>query len=162
MENALTREMIRKRRASAQQAIQQGRDELADCDAADRLLDSFGVPKEGDLLFSQEETDKFVKKGLAQIKIGNPFRLGSIKGLIWQALYEGPEVWVDANWVQKKASAIKGNPIPMASISPNLSQMKGEYLVRDNLRVALKSRLNENGEAEASPDAGGGATPPSE
>ncbi|VVT06990.1 hypothetical protein ERY430_41439 [Erythrobacter sp. EC-HK427] len=40
----------------------------------------------------------------------------------------------------------------MASISPMLSNMKGEHIERKGLRVALKLRLNENGEAEASPD----------
>jgi hypothetical protein len=37
--------------------------------------------------------------------------------------------------------------------------MKGEYLERDGMKVALKSRLNENGEAEASPDAEGVTAP---
>lgn len=153
MENALTRSMIRQRRIEAQRKVNEGREELAACDAADRLLDSFGVPKDDAPLFSQAERQEIVDKAKRHFGSSNPYRVGSIKAAIWQALYESPDDWVDANWVQEAASAIKGEVIPMASISPNLSNMKGEHIVRDGLKVALKLRLNENGEAEASPDA---------
>jgi len=155
MQKALTRAMIRERRLEAHRKISEGRDELSACDEADKLLDSFGVPREAEGLFSPSDTAKIVDNVKRRLASGNPFRPGSIKACIWQALYEGPDLWVDAHWVQERVSQIKGQDVPLASISPNLSQMKGEYIERDGLKVALKRRLNENGEAEASasPDA---------
>lgn len=83
---------------------------------------------------------------------------------MWTALRVADRVWLTANEVQEFASKLRGGEgIPMSSVSPGLSDMKQDGTIeRDGMKVALKSRLNENGEAKASPDAGGAATPSSE
>lgn len=159
MQNALTRAMIRERRLEAHRKINEAREELAACDAADRLLDTFGVPKDQDGLFNEAERLQIVEKAKSHYGSRNPFKVGSIKAAIWQALYEAESPWVDANWIQDRAGQIKREPISMATVSPTLSNMKNEgIIVRDGLKVALASRLNENGEAEAPPEADEGAT----
>lgn len=74
---------------------------------------------------------------------------------MWAALQSASRVWLTANEIQESASKLKGGDIPMSSVSPGLSEMKQDGTIdRDGMKVALKSRLNENGEAEASPDDG--------
>ena len=59
---------------------------------------------------------------------------------------------------------MKGEAVPMSSISPTLSEMKAAYLERKGMLVALKSRLNENeppaGLSEGGSEAGEAATSP--
>lgn len=55
---------------------------------------------------------------------------------------QSPSPWMTANEIQARARAITGKEYPMNSVSPMLSDMKnaGE-IVRDDLQVALKSRI---------------------
>lgn len=94
---------------------------------------------------------------------GNPYRRSTNKAFMWSALKLASQAWLTANEIQEFASKLKGGEIPMSSVSPGLSEMKQDGTIeRDGMKVALKSRLNENGEAKASPDAGGVAAPSSE
>ena len=55
--------------------------------------------------------------------------------------------WLTANEIQDRASAFKGITIPMASISPGLTDLKNDgVIVRAGLLVALASRAAELGE----------------
>lgn len=163
MKNALTPDVIRAQREyaqfeieKAQQTIARMQGVLADADAAERLLAlvTTGEPLEAQTpLMPNGDFDASLARLDRMTSAGNPFRAGTNKAIIWQVLYEAPEIWLTANEIQDRAIGFRAQEIPMASISPMLSEMKGEYIERDNLRVALKSRLNENGEAEASPEA---------
>ncbi len=174
MENALTSDSIRRKQAEIVGKIQHFETEivrhkaiLADLEATDRVIKMFGS-ETADLFTEHKparEDNPVEQVGLAtaiegpSFNLANPFRHGTNKAFIWEVLNECETPWMNANQIQELASELKGEPIPMASISPMLSEMKGEFLERDNLLVALKSRLNENGEAVASPDAGGVAAP---
>lgn len=165
MASSLTFDSIRFKRADverqirdAEQAIGRLRQIIADLDAAERVMRMMGP--EPDDLFGQHAAPrampvaativamplptKMAGGGLG-VSVRNPFRHGTNKAFIWEVLDRAGDPWLNANQIQELASKLKGEEIPMSSISPMLSEMKGEYLERDNLRVALKSRLNENG-----------------
>ncbi|MER9116695.1 hypothetical protein NKH93_08730 [Mesorhizobium sp. M0954] len=93
----------------------------------------------------------------------------SVESLILIVLGASDKVWWTANQLQVEVSALKGVEVPMSTISPTLSMMKGAgKIVRDGMRVADPKRggfvddlisagtkaQNENGEAKASPDTG--------
>lgn len=82
------------------------------------------------------------------------------KDLILEALSKG-RLWQTANEVQDTISEWAGRQIPMSTVSPYLSEMKRDGAVaRKGMSVAATLRveieepsfLEENGEAEASPD----------
>lgn len=89
------------------------------------------------------------------------------KEALLEALSVGHDLWQTAGQLQDVTSAWAGRTIPMGTISPYLTDLKNDGLiVRSGMKVALKSRVqaeepsffNENGEAEASPDADEAAT----
>jgi len=178
MVDALTPEVIRAQReklerkiAEAEKAVAFYRAGLSDLEAAERVIKMVAGPfKQADIfeLPSTRHTTATVETEPAVIgyanprrahegepahSVGNPFRAMTNKAFIWEVLNQAPTPWLNANQIQERASKLKGEQIPMSSVSPMLSEMKEEYLERDNMLVALKTRLNENGEAEASPDA---------
>ena len=161
---SLTYDSIRARRAAVErqirdteQVISSLRAALSDLDASERVLKSLN-PQNADLFASDNvghnrsiQAQIVITKPSGQFgggqafSVRNPFRAGTNKAFIWEVLDQSSEPWLNANQIQEAASRMKGEAIPMPSISPMLSEMKGDYLERDNLRVALKSRLNENG-----------------
>lgn len=154
------REQVQSDIANAEAKIAYLKSVLADLDASERVITFFS---EGSFAETNPKTSftmpshaipiayhSGIPKGHCE---GNPFRKGTNKAYIWDALASAEGPWIDANEIQDKASILKGDEIPMATISPTLSNMKGEYIERNGFKVALKSRLNENGEAETSPDA---------
>lgn len=91
--------------------------------------------------------------------ISNPYKAGTNKAYFFQVLEEASSVWLTANEVQEKAKKLKGMDIPMGSVSPGLTEMKDDgFVVRVGLKVALKTRLQENeastGETEDASEAG--------
>lgn len=154
---------IEKGIAEAQAFIDAQRSLLADIDASERVLMMlFGderAPIRPFPLFASL-THKLSGVGYASrpLENGNPFKAGTIKALIWETLNSSEAIWLDANQIREAVSELKGEDVAIATISPTLSYMKGDYIERRGLHVALKSRLYENGEAEASPEADEGAT----
>ena len=159
------REQVLSDIANAEAKISYLKTVLADLEASERVLTLFsgGSPP-------PVNPFPFLNVAATQVAIGyansspkghcdgNPFRKGTNKAFMWDALALAETLWLDANEIQERSSALKGEEIPMATISPTLSNMKGEYIERKGLKVALKSRLNENEGAEAPSDADEGAT----
>ncbi|WP_043878775.1 hypothetical protein [Azorhizobium caulinodans] len=57
-------------------------------------------------------------------------------------LLSGAQLWWTANQLQEAASRALGREVPMTTVSPTLSLMKGKKLIsRDGLKVALASRV---------------------
>lgn len=159
MANSLTLDVIRQERQravtaieQAERAIAEARSLLDDLDAAERLLNRVTT--------TTPTREAPIITGIAQLSLPvrdlsginphvgrNPFRPGTNKAFMWEVLDTSPTPWLNANQIQERASVLKGVEIPMSSISPHLSEMKDEYLERDNMLVALKSRLKEKGEA---------------
>lgn len=161
MANVLTPELIHAQRElaegdirKAEQAIVVARHRLADCDAADRILALVGgeSPEESTVTNVAKSSPSFFGGGYP-FSSKNPFKPNTNKAFIWESLNDGPGIWFNANEIQDQASRLKGDDIPMSSISPSLSEMKDDHLERRGMLVALKSRLNENGAAETAPDA---------
>lgn len=74
------------------------------------------------------------------------------KDAMLMALRIASDVWLTANELQERASKLKAKDIPMATISPTLTNLKNAgVIVRDGFKVALASRLHENGAANGLP-----------
>lgn len=150
MEHVLSSAAIRERRALLNKQIADAQSQLADLDIAERFLERFGQPVAAARPSRSEMDDLLERGGIAAEPIFQP-TMGSGKSMTTKALFavvlrESPERWLTANDIQERASAIKGQEVPMATVSPTLSNMKNEgTIVRDGLKVALASRLNENG-----------------
>jgi len=165
MEHVLSSAAIRERRASLNRTIADAKAQLADLEVAESILQRFGKA------IGESRPDADVMDDLLRQKnIDPPARAYTPapvdRGLTSRALFksvlrQSNQIWMTANEIQERASAIKGQEVPMATVSPTLSNMKNDgIIVRNGLKVALASRLKENGEAEASPDAGGVGAPP--
>ena len=75
----------------------------------------------------------------------NPRKTGpTTRDYIESVLSKSDDPWMTANEIQEKVSEIKGIEVPMSSISPTLSQMKDNVIIRKGLHVALKSRVEAN------------------
>lgn len=165
MEHVLSSAAIRERRAALQRTINEATAQLADLDVAERILQRFGQaigeprpnPEEmRDLLLGVVENNQ-----PAQPRVATAQRSLKSRELFESILRQSSNLWLTANEIQERASAIKGAEVPMTTVSPTLSYMKNDgVIVRDGLKVALAERLNENGEAEASPDARGVSASP--
>ncbi|NJR78252.1 hypothetical protein [Sphingomonas corticis] len=135
----------------AQQRIDTLQGEIGDLLAAGRVLSRMGgvsAPSDFDLLNTSEVSEFDPSE-----QTGNPYRASTNKAFMWEVLSQSESVWLSANEIQEAASHRRGSEIPMSSVSPGLSEMKQDGTIeRNGMKVALKSRLNENGEAEASPD----------
>lgn len=164
MIQALTPESIRARRAQAEselvklrEKIVQNEQIIADSIAAERFLAAVSAGN-GEITESpspsgirQIESPKAVElnnEGKQPHFFGggddspvNPFRKNTVKSRIWAILMHSDNPWLSANEIQAKLEEVMNRPVRMTSISPLLSGMKDEYIVRDNLKVALKSRV---------------------
>lgn len=150
---AITKEMlaevrlgIRRRILSGERRVERLRSLLTDIEAAERVLD-----------FVDEEPqfkEASVPSRLQAVEFStrNPFRPGSNKAFIWEAMDYSSNVWLDTSEVQRLASELRGAQIPMSSVATTLSRMKGGALVRKGLKVALALRMIE--EIDADPACG--------
>lgn len=87
---------------------------------------------------------------------------------IIEALSPPRDLWQTANQIREHTGRLLGKDVPMSSISPALTDLKKTgTIARRDMTVALVLRLEkeepnflyENGEAEASPETDGVATP---
>jgi hypothetical protein len=160
MTYSLTPQLIQQARQRAENAIREAerviveaRATLADLDASERVMKLVGdLPTTPEApLLTPVRTDVAMPHaapiapqtfaGNADFSIRNPFRHGTNKAYIWEVLDTANTVWLNANQIQERASELKGEDIPMSSISPMLSEMKDTYLERDGMLVALKERV---------------------
>ena len=158
MEHILSSSAIRARRETLNKQIADAQAQLADLDIAERILQRFGEevgdPRPGADDMSDLLKDLGVGASTGSMSEREAVPAMTTKELIKAVLRQSSNLWMTANEIQERASAIKGQEVPMATVSPTLSNLKNAgVIVRDDMKVALASRLNENGEAEASPDA---------
>ncbi len=156
MEQVLSLSAIRARRADAQRRINEAQAELADLDIAERIVQRFGQAKGDQHPSSADMGDLLQRAGVEALKLRTTDvlkeRALTMRALFHAVLRQSTEPWMTANEIQERASAIKGQSVPMATVSPTLSNMKNEGLiVRDGLKVALAERLNENGAGDELP-----------
>ncbi|MES0101890.1 hypothetical protein [Mesorhizobium sp. M0019] len=106
----------------------------------------------------------------------------SVESLILIVLGASERVWWTANELQAELTVLKGAEVPMSTISPTLSNMKGTgKIIRKGMKVSDPKRAsewnlamddlmgvnankapNENGEAKAPPETGEPASSPIE
>lgn len=153
MTNPLTLDDVINQRLRAERLIEdgnrlidQGKALLSDLEAVERVIKVINGGTPG--IVSHESTSMPYGASLSgnlfetsRVNTNNPNRAGTNKAYIWEALNSSPSVWLTANEIQPLAEAIKGSSIPMASISPSLTEMKrDEQIERLGLRVALAIR----------------------
>ncbi|HET6525176.1 hypothetical protein [Sphingopyxis sp.] len=157
MVDTLTQDVIRRERLRAEGMIRdaermtaEARAILEDLDAVARVMSRVGgegaegspilraIAASSDISTNRAPTHA---GGGAGFSIRNPFKAGTNKAFIWEVLDTAHTIWLNANQIQERASELKGEDIPMSSISPMLSEMKDTYLERDGMLVALKERV---------------------
>lgn len=151
MEHVLSLTAIRAQKAALNRTILDAQTQLADLDIAERIVRRFGREtldqRPGDV-----EMDDLLRR--AKVEEAAPSAIAALveraltsKAVFLSVLRQSANPWMTANEIQERASAIKGQDVPMATVSPTLSNLKNAGLiVRDGLKVALAERLNENGE----------------
>lgn len=160
MEHILSLSSIRARKAELNRTIGEAQAQLADLDVAERIVLRFGEAS-GDTRPSLDTMDDLLVRAKVEMPTPKSKTHGAladrplkINDLFQSVLRQSAEIWMTANEIQERASAIKGQEVPMGTVSPMLSIMKSKgVIVRDGLKVALAERLNDNGEALASPSA---------
>jgi hypothetical protein len=122
---------------------------------ATKMGDDSGSPERGQLV------RKRLPSGTAQPQPPSPKdervrlrrrrpRQNTTAALIVDVLRTSTTAWRTANEIQEEVGQRKGQPVPMSTISPTLSDMKAKGLiVRDGLKVALKERVGATGAALA-------------
>lgn len=160
MEHVLSLTAIREQKAMLSRAILDAQTQLADLEVAERIVRRFGQATTDERPDGQAMDDLLRRANVdapkSEIATALVERAITSKAVFLSVLRQSADPWMTANEIQERASAIKGHAVPMATVSPTLSNMKNAGLiVREGLKVALAERLNENGEAEASPDAEG-------
>lgn len=146
MDKILSLSSIRKRKAALEE-------EMAELE--------FRVSEISDQLEELAEAEAFVKRfgdeGEGSISADNvpderlPFppvvRAKTTKDALLLALKVATDPWLTANELQVRAIALKGSEIPMATVSPTLSNLKNAGLiVREGLKVALATRAQSRSE----------------
>lgn len=107
---------------------------LADLDATERLLGR--LEKKDSLSGARLQLTKFEA---LPFSVGNPFRQGSIKSIIWEVLKRSPETWLTTEAVRQEASRLMGRDLASASVGVALSRMK-RHIRREGLKVAQTIR----------------------
>lgn len=162
MEQVLSLSSIRARKGELNRTILDAQAQLADLDVAERIVLRFGettadVRPDADAmedLLQRANLDQ-AKSRLVEVMVD---RALTSRALFQSVLRQSEEPWMTANQIQERASAIKGQDVPMATVSPTLSNMKNDGLiVRDGLKVALTERVKEN-EAPSGSAAGASET----
>jgi hypothetical protein len=156
MEHVLSLTAIRDQKSALNRVILDAQAQIADLEVAERIVRRFGQAT-GDARPSDQEIEDLlgglanpVNTPLPRLRI-NSGTLTS-RALIMAVLRQSLSIWMTANEIQERASAIKGQEVPMATISPTLSNMKKEGLIeRDGFKVALTERLTETGPQSGSP-----------
>lgn len=160
MEQVLSLSAIRDQKAALNRAILDAQSQLVDLEVAERIVRRFGKQTD-DAKPSENEIDDLLvrvdprprqRPDGASTTAGTGNTLTS-RALVSAVMRQSNSVWMTANEIQERASAIRGSDVPMGTVSPTLSLMKNDGLIaRDGLKVALVERLNENGDAPAEPE----------
>ena len=109
--------------------------ELAELDEAEEVVKRFG--EQGD------DSDIPAEIEQEQLPLPSVSRAKTTKDALLLALRFSSEPWQTANELRVRAIQLKGAVIPMATVSPTLSNLKNNGLiVRDGQKVALASRIN--------------------
>jgi hypothetical protein len=139
MEHVLSLSSIRLRTEVLNNEISKAQRELEDLAAAERMVLRFGsnsdASKAADINLSVPVTSS-----------GNSKKAMNLAGLVQAVMRQSPSPWMTSENIRVKASELKGEEIPSGSIAPTLWTLKNEgVIVREGYKVALASRLNENG-----------------
>lgn len=127
--------------------------ELAEIETAEIMVRKFGEEQPSGR--SAQPVAPFSRRDelpLAEVpptSVPDPASL-SKRDLILLILSESPIPWMTAAEITAKARALTGKAIKRENISPKLSDMKTDgQIVRDDMKVALVSRVEKNPVAEA-------------
>ena len=156
MEHVLSLTAIRDQKAALNRVILDAQTQLADLEVAERIVRRFGQVTEDERPDGQAMDDLLrranVEAPKSEVVAALVERSITSKAVFLAVLRQAADPWMTANEIQERASAIKGHDVPMATVSPTLSNMKKlGLIVRDGMKVALAERLNENEAPAASP-----------
>lgn len=153
MEQVLSITAIREQKAALIRVINDAQRQMSDLDVAERIVRRFGHdPSVGDeRKTARDLVERALDEGSTeQAVMGDVVEAVIVRALPTRALFmsilrQSENPWMTANEIQERASAIKGQEVPMATVSPTLSNMKNVGVIRrEGLKVALTERLNEN------------------
>jgi hypothetical protein len=141
MDKILSLSLIRKRKASleAEMADLELRlsdiaDDISELEEAETFVKRFGAERP-DETSSPEQPEN-------QLPFPTAKRAKTTKDALLLALKVSTEPWLTANELQVRATGLKGVDIPMATVSPTLSNLKNEGMIlREGHKVALASRI---------------------
>ena len=169
MEQVLTLSAIRSQKATLNRTIVDAQTQLADLEVAERIVRRFGQATAEDRpgkdamedLLQRANVERAPSPTLTEVLVDRSL---TSRAIFLSVLRQSDNPWMTANEIQERASAIKGQDVPMATVSPTLSNLKTTGLiVRDGLKVALAERFNENGahgdNATSAPETGSDANP---
>lgn len=163
MEHILSHSSIRLRIEVLKNEMSKSQRELEDLEAAERMVLRFGSANDAQVsnvanLFTLETSVKLPKADSAQL-LPSPRKAMNLTGLVQAVMRQSASPWLTSEEVRAKASDLKGDEIPSGSIAPTLWKMKNDgEIVRDGYKVALASRLKENGGPLSPPDADDAST----
>jgi hypothetical protein len=153
MEHVLSLSAIRARIGALNDEILKSQRELEDLAAAERMVLRFGSTDEQVPPTPIVHHLRTASVATAPPAVGSPSLssspniLKNLTNLILVAMRQTPSLWMTAEEVRVRASDLKGSDIPKGSIAPTLWNLKNSGLiVRNGLKVALKSRLEEQGQ----------------
>lgn len=112
------------------------RELLGDLDATERVLDvlrSLSSSKQRDL-------------NAWTFSMRNPFRHGTVRAFIWEALDLSPNPWLTTAEVHQQVCQLSGRKVSVNTIATALSIMKAMSagrVIRDGRRVTFRSRATE-------------------
>ena len=141
MDKILSLSSIRKRKAALEEEMAELEFRLSEIsDSLDELSDAEAVVKR----FGDEDEVGIESVIVPEAKLPFPpaIRAKTTKDALLLALKVSTEPWMTANELQVRASSLKAAEIPMATVSPTLSNLKNAGLiVREGHRVALATRI---------------------
>jgi hypothetical protein len=141
MDKILSLSSIRKRKAAleAEMAelefrVSEISDSIDELDEAEAFVKRFGDENQ-DGEVAVEEPD-------SKLPFPPAIRAKTTKDALLLALKVSTEPWLTANELQVRAIGLKGEDIPMATVSPTLSNLKNAGLIiREGHKVALVTRI---------------------
>lgn len=141
MDKILSLSSIRKRKAALEDEmaeldfrLAEISDSLEELSEAEAFVKRFGDEGEG--------SGDLVQEPEAKLPFPPAIRAKTTKAALLLALRVSNEPWMTANELQIRASSLKAADIPMATVSPMLSNLKNAGLIlREGHRVALATRI---------------------
>jgi hypothetical protein len=159
MNKVLSLSSIRRRKAALEDEraelelrVSEISDFIDELDEAEALVKRFG----------DEDMDSVepINKTEAKLPFPPVIRAKTTKDALLLALKVSTEPWLTANELQVRAMGLKGTEIPMATVSPTLSNLKNDGLIlRDGNKVALATRIRSEQSRYDTSDVALGNTP---